>query len=63
MRFHHVKFRLYADDTQIYLTFESSPDSSEMAKVMMEACVLDIDVCMTVNMLKMHRDKTELVVS
>ena len=45
MRFPHGKFHLYADDTQMYLTFESSPDSSEMAKVMMEACVRDIDVC------------------
>ena len=45
MRFHHVKFHLYANDTQIYLTFESSQDSSEMAKIMMEACVRDIDVC------------------
>ena len=64
MRFHHVKLHLYADDTQIYLylTFESSPDSSEMAKVMMEACIRDIDVWMTVNMLKMNRDKTELLV-
>ena len=29
---------------------------------MMEACVCDIDVWMTVNMLKMNRDKTELLV-
>ena len=28
----------------------------------MEACVRDIDVWMTVNMLKMNRDKTELLV-
>ena len=62
LRYHSVKFHLYADDTQIYLTFESSPDSSEMAKVMMEACVRDIDAWMTVNMLKMNRDKTELLV-
>ena len=53
---------MHADDTQIYLTFESSPDSSEMAKVMMEACVRDIDAWMTVNMLKMNRDKAELLV-
>ena len=62
MRYHHVKFHLYADDTQMYLTFESSPDSTEMVKVMMEACVRDIDVWMTANMLKMNRDKTELLV-
>ena len=53
---------MYADDSQIYLTFESSSDSSEMAKVMMEACVRDIDVWMTVNMFKMNRDETELLV-
>ena len=29
---------------------------------MTEACVRDIDVWMTVNMLKMNRDKTELLV-
>ena len=59
MRYHQVKFHLYADDTQLYLTFKSSP---EMAKVAMEACVRDIDAWMTANMLKMNRDKTELLV-
>ena len=38
IRYHHGKFHLYTDNIQIYLTFESSPDSSEMAKAMMEAC-------------------------
>ena len=33
-----------------------------MAKVAMEACVRDIDAWMTANMLKMNRDKTELLV-
>ena len=47
----------------MYLTFEPSPDSTEMAKVMMEACVSDIDVWMAANMLKMNRDKTELYLS
>ncbi|KAL9951813.1 hypothetical protein ACROYT_G044545 [Oculina patagonica] len=59
MRYHQVKFHLYADDTQLYLTFKSSP---EMAKTAMEACVRDIDTWMTANMLKMNRDKTELLV-
>ena len=63
MRYHHVKFHLYADDTQMCLTFESSPDLSEMAKVMMEACVCHIDAWMTANKLKMNRDKTELLMS
>ena len=59
MKCHQVKFHLYADDTQLYLTFKSSP---EMAKAAMEACVRDIDTWMTANMLKMNRDKTELLV-
>ena len=59
MRYHQVKFHLYADDTQLYLTFKSSP---EMAKAAMEACVRDIDTWMTANILKMNRDKTELLV-
>ena len=62
LRYHHFKFHLYVDDTQMYLSFESSPDSSEMAKVMMEACVCDIDALMTANMLKLNRDKTELLI-
>ena len=38
IRYHHVKFQLYTDDIQVYLTFELSPDSSEMAKAMIKAC-------------------------
>ena len=50
---------MYADDTP--LTSESS--SAELAKLAVEDyCVRDIDAWMTVNKLKMNRDKTELVV-
>ena len=59
MRYHQVKFHLYADDTQLYLTFKLSP---EMAKAAMKACVRDIDTWMMANILKMNRDKTELLV-
>ena len=53
-----VAFHLYADDTP--LTSESS--SAEVAKLAVEDCVRDIDAWMTVNKIKMNRDKTELVV-
>ena len=53
-----VAFHLYADDTP--LTSESS--SAELAKLGVKDCVRDIDAWMTVNKLKMNRDKTELVV-
>ena len=60
MRHHKVNFHLYADDKQVYLTFKSS--TADLAKLVIEDCVRDIDAWMTVNMLKMNRDKTELVV-
>ena len=60
MRHHVVNFHLYAHDTQLYMTFESS--SANLAKLAIEDCVRDIDNWMTVNMLKMNRDETELVV-
>ena len=36
IRHHKVKFHLYVDDTQLYLTFESSAD---LAKLTIEDCV------------------------
>ena len=47
-------------DTQLYLAFKSS--TADLAKLAIEDCLRDIDAWMTVNMLKMNRDKTELVV-
>ena len=60
MRHHKVNFHLYADDTQLYLTSKSS--TADLAKLVIEDCVRDIDAWMTVNMLKMNRNKTDLVV-
>ena len=56
MRYQKVNSHLYADDTHLYLTFESS--SVDLAKSVIEDCVRDIDAWMTVHMLKMNRDKT-----
>ena len=53
MRHHNVDFHLYADDTQLYLTFESS--FADLAKLAIEDCVRDIDAWMTVDILKMTR--------
>ena len=57
MRHLEVNFHLYADDTQLYLTFKSS--TADLAKLVIEDCVRDIDAWMTVNMLKINRDKIE----
>ena len=56
-------FHLYADDTQLYITFEtSSSDEMELAKFRLESCVSDIDSWMTRNKLKLNTDKTEIAV-
>ena len=57
MRHLEVNFHLYADDTQLYLTFKSS--TTDLAKLAIEDCVRDIDAWMTVNVLKINRDKIE----
>ena len=60
MRHHKVNFHLYADDTQLYLTFKSS--TADLAKLVIEDCVRDIDAWMIVDMRKMNRHNTEPVV-
>ena len=42
--------------SEIYLTFESSPDSTEIAKVVMEACVREVAAIQTC----MHVDDNNL---
>ena len=62
LRKHGIDFHLYADDTQLYITFEtSSLQEMEQAKRKVEACVYDIDNWMTTNKLKLNTDKTEVL--
>ena len=57
-----MEYHLYADDTQLYITFKSSsPEDMCAAKTRMEACVRDIDAWMAWNQLKLNGDKTELL--
>lgn len=63
IRHHDMCFHLYADDTQLYLSFESTlAHEAEFAKAKIETCILEINSWMSKNMLKMNNDKTELVV-
>ena len=63
IRKHNMDFHLYADDTQLYIVFKSSIEGHlELAKSKIETCVFDIDLWMSQNMLKMNRDKTELLI-
>ena len=60
---HELSFHFYADDRQLYVTFEtSSLNDMELSKCRLEACVLEIDPCILQNKLKLNKDKTELLV-
>ena len=62
LRLHKMSFHIYADDTQLYVSFLSN-DISELNCTManIEKCLTDIDTWMTLNKLKLNKDKTELI--
>ena len=63
MRRCNIGFHFYADDTQLYLSFNSlsgHDQASSVARV--EFCMREIDNWMTRNKLKLNRDKTELLI-
>ena len=60
IRGHGLAFHFYADDSQLYLAFESTTEGKLGALVKM--CVKEIDLWMVKNKLKLNGDKTELLV-
>ena len=56
-------FHFYADDTQLYLSFDSqSGEQQALAAAQVEACAGEIDSWMKANKLKLNSDKSELLV-
>ena len=61
-RNNHIEFHLYADNTQIYLSFKPSISNSKsdcIARI--EKCINEINIWMTQNLLKLNSDKTEFI--
>ena len=58
-----MKFHLYADDAQIYVSFNYKDQNDlEQVKLRVEACLVDIMNWMSENKLKLNIDKTELLI-
>ena len=57
-----MESHFYADDTQLYIPFSANDDlelTSSIAEI--EECFSDLDKWMSLNKLKLNKDKTELL--
>ena len=57
---HGMGFHFYADDTQIYMSF--NPSDALQSKSLIEECIQDVQLWMVANKFKLNGDKTELLV-
>ena len=61
-RKHGVKFHLYADDTQLYATFDVNDEASLTSSLQtLEYCIAEIRSWMAKNMLKLNDDKSDIL--
>ncbi|CAC5400218.1 unnamed protein product [Mytilus coruscus] len=60
-RRHGMSYHSYVDDTQVYQIIRPQGDLCDLSK-RLEKCLADIGDWMSVNMLKLNEDKTELII-
>ena len=62
-RKHHIFYHLYADDTQLYLTFKPNKNGSKEECIhSLENCINQIRDWMCINLLKLNDGKTEFII-
>ena len=60
LRHHNIGYHIYADDTQLYISFECKDPLESLTKLNM--CISDIRVWMIKNKFKINDSKTEFII-
>ena len=60
LRHHNIGYHIYADDTQLYISFKCKDPLESLTKL--NICISDIRVWMIKNKLKINDSKTEFII-
>ena len=59
---YNLQYHFYADDSQLYISFDPSQAEAECALHKLESCISEIHAWMSSNFLKLNDDKTEFII-